>query len=392
MPRDTFDIVIAGGAIVGLSTAYFLRELGFSGTIAVVEKDPTYARSATTLSAASIRQQFSTAENIRLSLFGLAFLRSLKERFGADAEIGFVEGGYLLLASEAGRDVLLQNHAVQRAEGANIALFDGAAALAEKFPWMNTDCLAAGAFGLSGEGWFDAHMLLGHLRKACKAKDVTFLHDRVTGLATGGGAVTAVTLASGETLACGALVNAAGPAAGEIAAMAGIKLPVEPRKRCVFTFQCRDKLPRLPLMVDTSCVYVRPEGAGYICGVSPPAERDGPADPNDFDVDWGLFEEIVWPALAERVPAFEAIRPGPAWAGHYDYNTLDQNAVIGRHPEISNFLFANGFSGHGLQQAPGAGRAVAELVTAGRFESLDLAVFGYERVMAGSPVFERCVI
>ncbi|AXS38867.1 FAD-binding oxidoreductase [Breoghania sp. L-A4] len=392
MPTQNFDVVIVGGAVVGLSTAYFLtQQPGFSGSIAVIEKDPAYRRAATTLSAASIRQQFSTAENIRLSLFGLEFLRTLKSRFGPDADVGLIEGGYLMLAGAAGYPVLAASHALQIAEGADIALMPPDA-LKQRFPWINTDGLAAGCFGRSGEGWFDAHLLLGCLKSACRAAGVTLITDAVTGIDTRGGSVAGVGLASGALLGCGALVNAAGPGAGDVAALAGIALPVEPRKRCVFTFQCREELPRLPLMVDVSGVYVRPEGAGYICGVSPAPEADARADADDFDVDWPLFDEIIWPALAERAPAFEAIKPGPAWAGHYDYNRLDQNAVIGTHPEMTNFLFANGFSGHGLQQAPAAGRAVAELITLGRFDTLDLSVFGYERVRDNRPAPERCVI
>lgn len=393
MPSRKFDVVIVGGAIVGLSTAYFLKaELGFDGTVAVIEKDPVYRHAATTLSAASIRQQFSTPENVRLSLFGLEFIRSLKERFGDDADIGFVEGGYLLLASDAGLPVLCKNHTVQLAEGADIEMLRGGEALRKRFGWINPEGIAAGAYGRTGEGWFDAHMLLGHLKTACKASGVTIITDQVTALDSDGRRISAVQLASGEKLGCGHVVNASGPSAGDTAAMAGIILPVEPRKRSVFTFHCRKELPRLPLMVDTSCVYVRPEGTGYICGVSPKPEFDGRADPDDFEVDWSLFEDIIWPSLAHRVPAFEAIKPGSAWAGHYDYNRLDQNAVIGAHPEISNFFFANGFSGHGLQQAPGAGRAIAELITLGRFETLDLSIFGYERISENRPVVERCVI
>ena len=186
------------------------------------------------------------------------------------------------------------------------------------------------------------------------------------------------------------LVNAAGPQAGDVAALAGVPLPVEPRKRCVFVVACRAALPGMPLMVDPTGVWIRPEGEVYICGVSPPDETDARA--NDFEVDYGLFEEVVWPMLAHRVPAMEALKLQRAWAGHYDYNTLDQNAVIGRHPEIANFIFANGFSGHGLQQSPAAGRAAAELITHGKFVSLDLALFGYERVMAGRAVKELNVI
>lgn len=390
MSSQRYDVVIVGGAAVGSAIAYFLtHDLAFPGSIAVVERDPTYARAATTLSAASIRQQFSTPENIRMSAFGIAFFRALKARFGPEADIGLREHGYLLLASETGRDVLAANHVLQRAEGADIALLDQAA-LADNFRWLKTSDLSLGAFGRSGEGWFDAHSLLGLLRGAARAKGVHYVHGEVAGIERAGGRVNCVTLAGGERIACDTLVNAAGPQAGDVAALAGVVLPVEPRKRCVFVVACRARLPRMPLVVDATGVWIRPEGEVYICGVAPPEDEDARA--TDFEVDHALFDDVVWPMLAHRIPAMEALKVQRAWAGHYDYNTLDQNAVIGRHPDVPNFLFANGFSGHGLQQSPAAGRAVAELIVHGRFVSLDLSVFGYERIAAKRPVRELNVI
>ena len=389
MSSEAFDVVIVGGAAIGSATAYFLtHDLGFDGSVAVVERDPTYAHAATTLSAASIRQQFSTPENIRMSAFGVTFFRDLKTRFGADADIGFRERGYLLLASETGEDTLLVNHEVQKAEGADIVLMDREA-LADNFRWLKTSDLRLGAFGRSGEGWFDAHSLLTLLRGAAR-KGATYIHGEVTGIMRDGARVSGVTLADGRQIRCGTLVNAAGPQAGDVAALAGVKLPVEPRKRCVFVVACRAALPGMPLMVDPTGVWIRPEGEVYICGVSPPEDADARA--TDFDVDYSLFEEVVWPMLAHRVPAMEELKLQRAWAGHYDYNTLDQNAVIGAHPEIPNLIFANGFSGHGLQQSPAAGRAVAELIVHGKFTSLDLTLFGYSRVAEGRAVKELNVI
>jgi len=390
MSSQTYDVAIVGGAAVGSSVAYFLtHDLGFAGSVVVIERDPTYAHAATTLSAASIRQQFSTPENIRMSQFGVAFFGDLKARFGADADIAFRERGYLLLASDDGAETLAANHAVQRAEGADIVLM-GPAALAGKFVWLNTSDLTLGAFGRSGEGWFDAHSLLALMRNAARRKGARYVHGEVTGIERAGARITGVTLANGERIACGTLVNAAGPQAGEVAALAGIALPVEPRKRCVFVVACRTPLPGMPLMVDPTGVWIRPEGEVYLCGVSPPEDADARA--SDFDVDYAQFDDIVWPALAHRVPAMEALKVQRAWAGHYDYNTLDQNGVIGRHPELTNFLFANGFSGHGLQQSPATGRAVAELIIHQKFVSIDLSLFGYERVAQGRAVKELNII
>jgi FAD-dependent oxidoreductase domain-containing protein 1 len=388
---ERFDVVIVGGAAVGSAVAYFLtHDLGFTGTIVVIERDPTYTRAATTLSAASIRQQFSTPENIRLSRFGMRFIRELRQRFGPEADIGFREGGYLLLASDTGRARLTANHAIQTAEGADIVLLEQPA-LAGRFTWLNTEDLAAGAWGRSGEGWFDAHALLHLFRNAARRKGAVYVHAEVVGVDRKGGRVTAVTLADGRRIGCGVLVNAAGPQAGDVAALAAVALPVEPRKRCVFVVACRADLSGMPLIVDTGGVWLRPEGNVFLCGVSPPAEADPRAD-GDFDVDYALFDNVVWPALAHRVPAMEELKLQRAWAGHYDFNTLDQNAILGPHPELANLLFANGFSGHGLQQSPAVGRALAELIVHGRSVTLDLSVFGYERVVRGRAVRELNVI
>jgi FAD-dependent oxidoreductase domain-containing protein 1 len=387
----TYDIVIIGGAIVGASLAWQLREEGFAGTVALIERDPRFERAATTLSCASIRQQFSIPENIRLSRYTLDLFRRLKDEFGAEADIGFREQGYLILASQDGRAVLEANHRVQAAEGADILLED-AAALTKRFSWLSTEGIAAGAFGRTGEGWFDAHALLSLFRKALKTRSVDMIEAAATAISREGNRATAVTLDNGETLAAGIVVNAAGPNAGKVAAMAGLVLPVEPRKRSVFVFEARERFQDMPLLVDPSGIYVRPEGSVYIAGGAEPHDSDTAADPADFEPDWPLFEETIWPVLAARIPAFEAIKATRAWAGHYDYNTLDQNAVIGPHPQVANFLFANGFSGHGLQQAPAVGKALAELIVHGGYRTIDCSVFGYDRVAAGRAYRELNVI
>jgi glycine/D-amino acid oxidase-like deaminating enzyme len=385
------DIAIIGGAIVGSSIAYFLREEGFAGRIALIERDPQFAHAATTLSCASIRQQFSIAENIRLSQFTLGLFRDLAARFGAGADIGFREKGYLILASAAGEGVLRENHHIQTAEGADIVL-DDAAALQRRFPWLSPEGLSAGAYGRSGEGWFDAHALLSLFRKALRDRAIDFAQDSVVGIRTAGGKATGVALADGQTIEAGIVINAAGPQAGEVAALARLVLPVEPRKRSVFVFEARERFEDMPLIVDPSGIYVRPEGSVYITGGAEPYATDAAADPADFEPEWHYFEEVIWPALAARVPAFEAIKATRAWAGHYDYNTLDQNAVIGPHPDMPNFFFCNGFSGHGLQQAPAAGRAIAELVVHGAYRTIDCSAFGYERIAEGRPFRELNVI
>jgi sarcosine oxidase len=391
--QQSYDVVIVGGAVVGSAVAYFLAgPLGFKGSVLVVERDPTYETAATPRSAGGIRQQFSTPENILMSMFGAAFVGAIGEHLSVDdeiAEIPFVRNGYLFLASEAGLKVLQENHATQIGLGADIAMLTSAELVA-RFPWLNVEDLVAGTLGLGSEGWTDPYGLLQAFRRKARSLGVTYVKDEVVGLRREGNRVVDLRLAEGGEIACGAAVNAAGFHAHEIAAMAGLELPVRPRKRLVFVFDCREPVAKAPLLIDPTGVYFRPEGASYICGVSPPEDAD--PDSLDFEIDYSLFEETIWPTLAHRVPAFEAIKLTRAWAGHYDYNTLDQNAILGLHPDVANLYTAAGFSGHGLQQSPAVGRAIAELIVHGGYRSIDLTRFGWERVLRDDPIFERNVV
>jgi glycine/D-amino acid oxidase-like deaminating enzyme len=340
-----------------------------------------------------LRQQFSTPENIRISHFGAGFVRGAHETLavkGSAPELGFVEAGYLFLATERGVDVLRRNHELQISLGADVALMTPDQLVA-RFPWLSPVDLAAGSLGLSGEGWLDPYSLLMAFRAKAQSLGVAYESDEVVGIQRDGPRVTGVRTASGTTISAGVVVNAAGPAAARVAAMAGIPdLPVRSRKRTVYRISCREEVPGSPLVIDPGGVYFRPEGAEFLCGVSPPAERD--PDSDDLEVEYDLFQEIVWPALARRVPAFEAIKLGPSWAGHYAYNIRDQNAILGPHPEVENFHFANGFSGHGLQQSPAVGRAIAELITHGEYRTLELSRFGFRRFADGALVREENVV
>jgi sarcosine oxidase len=391
---ETADVVIVGGGIVGSAAAYFLTVLDPTGArrVVVAEQDLSYARSCTARSVGGLRQQFSTPENIVMSQATLALFRGLKETFGEDADVAFREQGYLIMASPQGRARLAGNVAVQRAHGADVVLLDREQ-LGARFPWLATEGVEAGAFGQSGEGWFDPMSLMALFRRTAQARGVLYVHDRVVGIQVQG-RVEAVTFVSGKRIKCGALVNAAGASAGEVAALAGVALPVEARKRYVYVIYCRDapdSLRRAPLTVDPSGVWFRPEGRVFLCGLSPDESREPPATNLD-DVDYAFFESEVWPHLAARVPAFERVKAINAWAGFYDFNTFDQNAVIGPHPEIRNFLFANGFSGHGAQQAAAAGRAIAELILFGAYRTLDLTRLGYTRIAQNRPLIEHNVI
>jgi len=387
---ERFDVVIVGGAAHGASVAWHLvRDPLFRGTVLVLEKDPSYARAATALSASSIRRQFSCPINVRLSGYGIALLRDAPALLGAAA--GLHEGGYLFLATAAGRDILAANHAVQTAEGADIAWLEPAA-LAEAFPWLSTEGLSAGTWGRSGEGWFDGFGVMQAMRRASRAGGVTWRTAEVGRVLVSGGRARGVALADGTEVEAGTVIVTAGTGAAPLLETAGLSLPVRPRKRSVFYVRCAQALPRFPLLIDPSGVWARPEGAGFICGVSPPEERDPDAGPDDFEPNHAEFEETVWPALASRVPAFERLRLERAWAGHYDMNLFDRNAFAGPAPDVPNLLLACGFSGHGLQQAPAIGRGLAELAAHGRYLTIDLSPLSPGRLAQNLPLIERNVV
>ncbi|WP_186275687.1 NAD(P)/FAD-dependent oxidoreductase [Burkholderia gladioli] len=386
-------IVIIGGGVIGSAVAYFLRAADPSVAVTVIERDPTYARSSSALSAASIRQQFSTPLSIRMSLFGIEFLRELGERLaidGARPSIDLHEGGYLFLATAAGEATLRENHALQLAEGAQIRYLEREA-LAAGFPWLNVEDLAAGCYGERGEGWFDGYGLVQALRKKAQSLGARYLASEAVDLVREGRRITHVVSADGERHACDTVVNAAGAWARRIAELAGVEIPVFARRRSIFNVSSPARLERCPLLIDPSGVYFRPEGRTYLCGTSPAPDRDPDDLPLD-EVDHALFDEVIWPTLAHRVPGFEALRVENCWSGYYEYNVFDHNAIIGYHPEVENCIFANGFSGHGLQQGPATGRGVSELILHGRYTTLDLSELDWTRVLENRPIVEKNVV
>lgn len=400
--KNRYDVVIVGGAVIGSAVAYYLAaNPDFDGTVLIVEKDTSFCKSSTALSVSSIRTQFSNPINVRISQYGAEVIRNFGEMMevgGHRPDLNFHPGGYLFLARNPRQvRVLEENHAVQRSCGADVVLWS-AEQLAEAFPHLNVGDIALASYGRSGEGWFDNTGLMQGFRTKARALGAELVRDEVVAIARKGDRVTGVTLASGAEIAAGTVVNASGPRAALTARMAGLDIPVEPRKRTLFIFDCaaspegaaKVNRGRLPLMIDPTGVFCRPEGKYFLSGSVP--DPDPAVDWDDFDPRYEEFEAVIWPALAARSPQFEAIKVVNQWAGHYAFNTLDHNLIVGPHHEVTNFLFANGFSGHGLQQGPATGRAVSELITYGAFRTLDLSPLGYERIVANRPFLERAII
>ncbi|MDB6091234.1 MAG: dependent oxidoreductase family protein [Gammaproteobacteria bacterium] len=384
------DVAIVGGGIMGSSLAYWLSRFEPRASVVVFVRDPTYAAASSALSAASIRQQFTSPVNIRISQASIELLRHADEFLAVEGwkpDIGLSEGGYLYLARQPELASLRQAQAIQMAHGADVALLDPAQ-LKSRFPWLDTTDIAAGSLGLSGEGWFDGYSLLTAFARKARSQGVQFIRGEVQELEVRGPRVETVGLADGSRIRCGHLVNAAGPWARSIAQLAGLELPVFARRRTVYVVACRTIMKPFPLLIDPSGFWIRPEGACFIAGIAPGEDPDeAPLEP-----EYEGFESVLWPALAARIPAFETAKLERAWAGYYEMNVFDRNGIVGCHPRIRNFAFMNGFSGHGMQQGPVVGRGLAELILYGRFDSVDLSELWYERIELQQPLLELNVI
>lgn len=396
--HQNYDVVIVGGAIMGSSAAWFLsKDRDFDGRILVVERDPTYQNSSTMHTNSCMRQQFSTQLNVKISQFAAEFVKNLREYMGGDTrvpDLGIRSFGYMYLADNDGfADVLRENQKIQHAAGAATQLMTRDE-IAQAYPFYNLDDIVLGSINLVDEGYWDGTAVFDCQRRAAKEAGVEYIQNEVVAITknAAGTQVESVTLSSGEVVSCGQVLNASGPRANRTAQMAGIEIPVEPRKRFTWIFTAEKPLDRdLPLTIDPSGVHVRENGGGtYQAGGH--ADIDPAVDFDDFAMDHSIWENHIWPTLATRIPQFEAIKVQSEWAGHYSYNTFDHNAILGPHDEVSNFFFLNGFSGHGLQQSPAMGRGTAEIMLHGNYKTLDLSEFHFNRIGQNLPVSEKAVI
>uniref|UniRef100_A0A1B6LQ19 FAD-dependent oxidoreductase domain-containing protein 1 n=1 Tax=Graphocephala atropunctata TaxID=36148 RepID=A0A1B6LQ19_9HEMI len=427
-PRRVFpnycDVLIIGGGVIGSSTAYWLQQRALSGLhVVVLEKDPSYTQASTPLSVGGLRQQFSLQENIEMSVFGAEFMRNIKDYLWIEGheppDVQFVPNGYLFLATDKSAHILEKNSKLQNSLGAKNELLT-AKKIKDKFPWINVEGLELGCHGLENEGWLDPWSLLMAFKKKAISLGTEYITgeldhfvfkrmndivmDNVPPGEYEGINEAIVTLPDGqkESITFSQLVIAAGCRSGEVGQLAGmgtgpgflgLPIPVEPRKRYVYCFHCPDG-PGLktPLVVDPSGMYVRREGVTdhYVCGRSP-VPADEPSCDN-LEVDYDYFNENIWPTLASRVPAFESLKIKSGWAGFYDYNTFDMNALIGPHPSYMNVFVATGCSGHGLQQAPAIGRAIMELMVDGHYKTIDLTRMQFERIFHEEYLLEDNIV
>ena len=385
-----YDAVVIGGGLLGCSTAYFLQIANPAMSVCVIEPDPSYQYASALRASGGARRLFSCPENIEMSNFSIDFIRAFPEIMATSdglADIGWQEKGYLFIVGNKDMPMLEASFEQQRALGCEVYLLDRDQ-LKERFPSMNVSDLSAGNFS-PRDGWCDPNSFLQGFKRRGRELGVQWLTDRVTAINRSSNRISSVETASSRTIHGDNFVNAGGAWAGRISQMAGMALPISGQRRFEHFFSTDKQIEPLPYIKDAARLAFRPEGRGYSGGL---VDGDEPLGFN-FEVDHGYFERVVWPALAHRFPQFEATRCHRTWSGLYELMTLDGNPVIGKWIGAAENLFVvAGFSGHGMMHAPAAGRAIAELMTTGRFQSIDLQRLGYQRVTANQPYRERGIL
>ena len=383
------DVAIIGGGVTGCAAGYFLKTAGLA-KVCVIEPDPTYAKASTPVATGGCRRLFGLPENIRMSQFSIPFLKDFASHVAVDGyapDVQWRERGYFFVVGPGHDKALEKNYRLEKELGVTVELMDRSA-IAARYPWMRTDDLAAGVLSPE-DGWLDPNSVLQGFRKKAQAMGVEFIRDRVVGVYTAGTRVSGLELATGAGVKADSVVNAAGCWSGSIAKLAGMDLPVNPMRRFEHFVEISEALPPMPLIKDPDRLVIRPEGTGFSVGL---VKSDEPRGFN-FDVDPSWFQDVVWPACAARIPAFESLKLRREWAGLYDENELDGNMILGNWPgRLDNFYVACGFSGHGLMHAPAVGRALMELIVKGRFETIDLSRMGYQRIVDNAPYPETGII
>jgi len=379
------DIAILGGGIIGSSIAYHLGASGQAGRVVVIERDPSYEFAATPRANGGIRLLFSLPENIAMARYGRDFYAGFAERMAVDgvpAEIAFRRQGYLFLSDAGGARQMEANHRFQVAHGVEAQLLDPAGVQA-LFPSIAVTDVDLAVYS-PNDAWIDPYSALMGFRAKARSLGVEY----VTGdIADWNGR--SVTLKDGAEIRAEMFVMACGAWSRHVAALIGLDLPVEPMSRESYVFKSDAEIEPLPFLKSESDLAIRPEGDGYVGGIPDWSEPAG----WNFEPDPDRFETVVWPALARRVPKMQRLKLLRSWRGHYARSAFDLSPIIGRWSDgRDNVILATGFSGHGIMHAPATGRAVAELLLAGRYQTLDLACFGWSRIPTNRPYREQGIV
>ena len=381
-----YDVIMAGGGLMGCATAYYLLQADPTMKVAIVEMDPDYTRNSTVLSDGNMRVQFNLRENILISQYGMEKLKSFSEDMAVGdwrPQIDFRQQGNLFLSDDAHKSNALAGLALQQSLNCEVSWLEPAEIKA-RFPLYDESKFAGCTFGRL-DGTMDPQaILMGFKRKAIDL-GATFIHAEVSEVLHTGNVVRGVRLSNGASLTAKFVVNSAGAWGMQLARTAGIELPIDPVMRQVYVLQTATAPAEIyPLTVFPSGLYlIQEHGGQFVCA------KSLDSDPVSFDFTWtrGKFMEYLWPELVEYVPAFDRLKVVSGWAGLYDVNHFDGNVILGEWPGLEGFVLVNGFSGHGFQQCHAVGRYLAEIIR-GVDVFLDLSIFSPKRILENRPVFE----
>ena len=373
------EVVIIGGGIIGVSIAYYLAKKG-AGKVVLLERG-IMGEGSTGKCAGGIRTQFSTEINIRFSLLSLKVFEGFQAEFGVNPE--FHPVGYLFLAAQERQwQVLKETAQRMQGMGLDVKLLDPDE-IQRQWPFLRVDDLLGGSY-TKGDGYAGPYEVLQGFAKGARRLGALLREGtEVTRIHVKKGQVQAVEVATGERVLTPVVINAAGPYAGQVAAMVGLDLQVRPLRRQLFFTDPFDELPsRFPLVIDLEHGwYMRREGEGLLLA--------GPQDAESSFNERVDFEAQEWTAARSlhRVPILERARIARGWAGLYAISP-DHHAIIGPFPEIEGFICANGFSGHGFQHSPAVGILVAELIVEGQAKTLDIHPLRPQRFREGDLIYE----
>jgi len=387
MISNTYDVIMVGGGVMGCATAYYLLKFDPRLKVAILEKDPTYEKASTPLSDGNTRIQFNIKENIQISQYGLEVLAHFPEEMEVDGERpdpAFRQQGNLFVLDEASQGEAHDGLLLQQSLGCEVHWLTPGEVQGH-FPIYNLKDCVAGAFG-PHDGTMSPMAVLTGYKKKVVALGARYIQAEVAAVLKEGSRIVGVSLSTGEILTSNIVMNATGAWAPKVAKTVGVDLPIHPTKRQVAIIETNHHAEKvLPVLFLPSGLYVIHEGDGlFICGKSLP---DDPVGYDDFRWERKKFEEVIWPELVEYIPSFDRLKVLRGWAGLYEVNTLDGNAILGEWPGLRGFFLANGFSGHGFQQCHAVGRYIAELIL-GKSLALDLSIFSPLRILDNKPVFE----
>ncbi|PIC87119.1 FAD-dependent oxidoreductase [Sporosarcina sp. P20a] len=385
---NNYDLIIVGAGIMATSLAYNLYKDGFTGKIALFEKDDKYEYSSTPRSEGGIRQTFSTEVNIRMSQYSYQVYKKFEDEMafdGENAQINFNENGYLYLLDKKSMPIFEDILKIQETLGVKTKFMDQRETQSF-FPELNVEDLVGSVFDPEAGNADPYSVLQAYIRKI-REFGFSFIYEEVDTILTERNKAIGIQTTNGDKYFAPIVVNAAGPWSGDLSAKIGLEIPVKPLRRQLFSIDTQLKFQNeFPFTFDPTGLHFRSERSKVVVGWA----NDVPYG-YDFKLEKSFFEEEIWPVLAARSSHFEQLKLETGWTGLYDYNYIDQNAIIGGHPDMSGYFIVSGFSGHGFQHAPAAGKALSELIRLGKFETIDVSSLSVERFKTNKLVIETAV-